>query len=125
VVATVGRELAAIEPVPSAVPRRQERDLLEEILTIVRQLSRDTPHQLPIGPLTAIARARASSGRFTTLQEALESTLDKALENQISAAAHEARLKLLGELESDAEAAARGERLNRLRQPESKKDKKE
>jgi hypothetical protein len=41
-------KLAAIKPVPSAVPR-PARDLLVEILNIVRQLSRDTPVSLVPG----------------------------------------------------------------------------
>jgi hypothetical protein len=111
------KELQEISKQSAAPPDRKKRtemDVLEEVLDIVRQLRRDTPRGLTIGPLTAIARAMSSSaaaGRTITLKEALEA----AEENQILTAAE--RLDLL--------AAARAERLKRLGQLASKKDKKD
>jgi len=115
-------KLASIELLPSAVPR-PDRDLLVEILNIVRQLSRDMPRQLPSFVQSAVARAKGSSAAAARLitQKELEEALESVEKNYRTAAE-----RLIRQAESPAEAAAREERLKSLdQQLLSKKDKKD
>jgi hypothetical protein len=114
------KELLEISRQSAAPPDRKKRtemDVLEEVLDIVRQLRRDTARQLRIP--SAVARAMGST--LLSTGEAIPKELGIA-----AAAVREARLKSLGELESNIEAAAREERLKLLSQQlESETDKKD
>lgn len=109
-------KLAGVEPVQSAVPRRLERDILEEILTIVRQLSRDTPERVSSEALRTLRHA----GILSTQKEAVAEAYEKGI-----AAAIGDMEKLLLQKESEADAALREARLKLLRQLALKKDKKD